>query len=152
MDLNAEAMSRTLGTLERMAESLRPAMRDAVAPVGKTCSSMSFGKGVIITEDDAEKIRSPSPDEITEERVWLIVVTELDRESCTGKIRFYDEESNKRTRARITDPALYLVDNPYIRSFASRAPIEVKGKAEIRDGEIQTLFISNAKNPGEELI
>jgi hypothetical protein len=69
----------------------------------------------------------------------------MDRETASAKIRFVDDENqdDRRVKAVITDPAFGVFDSPYIRSFASQTEIRVRGKATLRDGEIQALYISN---------
>jgi hypothetical protein len=144
---NTELVPRLLSTLERLAESLRPAMRDAVAPVGKSCTRMSLGPETVIDEPTAEAIRSTDADDLTNERSWVIRITELDRETASAKVRLEDDDAleDKRFRAVITDPAIALISNPYVYAFAGQQVIKVRGKATLKDGEIQTLFISNAE-------
>lgn len=144
---NSELVPRLLSTLERMAESLRPSVKSAVAPVGKSCSTMRIGNDTLIDEATAEAIRSTAADELTEERSWNIRITELDLESATAKIRFDDEgaQDERRFRAVITDPALTVLGNEYMRAFAAQGTIRVRGKATLRVGEVQTLFVSNTE-------
>lgn len=145
---NTELVPRLLATLEHMVDSLRPAMRDAVAPVGKTCRKLSISGdsgGPVIDEIRAEAIRSLSPDDITEERTWTIRISELDLESRSAKIRFEDNEDqdDRRFKAVITDPALDIADNAYINAFSKKSSLVVRGKALSQEGDIQSLFISN---------
>lgn len=144
---NSQLVPRLLSTVERMAESLRPSVRSAVAPIGKTCTHIKIGgdTGVVIDEATAASIRDVAPDEVTEERTWDIRITELDIEGCTAKIRFEDdaEWEGGRFRAVITDPAFSVRENVYVRAFVSQRRIRVRGKATLREGEIQVLYISN---------
>lgn len=146
---NTELVPRLLATLERMVDSLRPSIKDAVAPIGKTCKKLTVGDpnsgGPTVDEIRAAAIRSPLPDEITEERTWVIRITELDLESKSAKVRFEDSETQDdgRYKAVITDPALDLVANPYIDAFSRKVPITVRGKALAREGDIQALYISD---------
>ncbi len=142
---NADLIPKYLATVEKMAESLTPAMRAAVAPVGKTCSTMRIGSDVAIDEATANAIRSLAADEVTETRVWDVRITELDLESKSGKIRLEDSEleDEKRFKAVITDPAIAVINSDYVRAFAEQRPIRVRGKAVLRDGEIQTLYVSD---------
>lgn len=144
---NSELVPRLLATLDKMADSLRPSIRAAVAPVGRTCSQMSIGlNGPVIDVARADAIRSTIADELTEERTWSVVITEMDRESATAKVRFTGDvegSEEKRVRAQITDPAIGVLGNEYVKAFASHAEIRVRGKALLRDGEVQTLYISN---------
>jgi hypothetical protein len=145
---NAQLVPRLLSTLEKLADSLSPALRASVAPVGKTCSTMRIGDGPVIDEATAEAIRSTSADELTDERTWTIYITELDWETNSAKIRFVDDvESDLATERRykdvIKDPAIGIVGNVYLVAFASQATLSVRAKATLRNGEVQTLYISD---------
>lgn len=145
---NKEVIPRMLATIDKLAESLRPSARDAVAPIGRTCKSLTIAGNTTIDEAKAEAIRSPIADEITEEKIWHVLITEMDYESASAKIRFLDEENadERRVKAVITDPAFGVFNSPYLRAFAAQTEMQVRGKAVLRDGEIQTLFISNTGN------
>lgn len=146
---NTELVPKLLATVEKMSDSLRPSVRAAVAPVGKSCTHMTVGgsSGTVVDQARADAIRSTAADEVTHERTWDIVITEFDRESATAKIRFTDEEygaDEKRVRAVITDPSVGILGNAYVKAFAAHSEIRVRGKAVLRDGEIQTLYISDS--------
>lgn len=144
---NKDLIPKYLTTLERIAESLRPAARDAVAPIGKSCKSMQVGGGPIIDEAAAQAIRSTSPDELTDEKSWDIVITEMDREDWRAKVRLADEEfaDERRVRAVITDPAMGMTGNPYMRAFVNNEVLRVRAKATLKDGDVQVLYISNTE-------
>ena len=146
---NREIASRLLSTIDKMADSLAPAVRASVAPVGKSCSHMKIGNAPTIDVAMAEAIRSISADDVTDERTWRIYITELDLENRSGRIRFIDDDGtdidDKRYRATITDPALDVTGNEYFAAFTQRIPISVRGKATMKDGEIQVLYISNTE-------
>ncbi len=144
---NAELVPRLLSTLEKMAESLRPSVRAAVAPVGKSCARMMIGSHAVIDEATSQAARAVAADEVSEERSWTIRITELDWETSSAKIRFEDDGAEDgRFRAVITDPAIGVRDNPYVRALASQTPIKVRGKATLREGEIQALYVSNTQS------
>jgi hypothetical protein len=137
-------IAKLLATVDRMAESLRPAVRQAVRPVGESCDTVRIGgaNGIIINRDDREQINSASPSEITNLRTWSATITELDRENGTGKVRL-EEDMESRISVKITDPTFLAADNGYIDAFTSSATITLQGKAELQDGEIKRLFISD---------
>jgi hypothetical protein len=136
---------RLLDTVDRMATSLRPSVIKAVAPVGKSCNEMRIGDSLPIDRAAADAIRAVAADAVTEERTWLIRITELDLESFSAKVRFEDEseQDDARFRAAITDPAIAVLNNAYTRAFANHTVLRVRGKATLKEGEIQTLYISN---------
>lgn len=143
---NQVTIDRALATVERIATGLSPAIRQAVAPVGKTCSSMTIAGSAVIDEATAEVIRNTDADEVTPERSWTIVVTELDVETLSAKLRLVDAEDGSRIKAQITDPAANVRPNVYTESLVTGCALSGKGKATLRDGEITKLFISDARH------
>jgi len=130
-------------TLEKMADSLRPAVRQAVAPVGRTCTTMTVGGGMyVVDEATADAIRAGGDVEVGSEQIWLLSISELDRENSTAKVRLADDDS-KRIKAKITDPLAATFPSPYASALASGGVIKVKGKATFKDGEIDCLYISD---------
>jgi hypothetical protein len=142
---DASLVPRLLDTVDRMAISLRPSVIKAVSPVGRTCTEMRLGNSTPIDQAAADAIRSVAADEVTEERSWLVLITELDDETKSAKIRFEEESDQEeaRFRAVITDPAIAVLNNQYIRAFATRTTLRVRGKATLKEGSIQTLYISD---------
>jgi hypothetical protein len=138
-------IAKLLATVDRMADALRPAVRQAVRPVGESCATVRIGghNGIILDSKDKENINSESSSEFTDERSWAAVITELDRENMTGKIRLTDD-ADTRIPVVITDPVFSALVNPYMLAFTSGEPIKLQGKAEIQDGEIKRLFIANS--------
>ena len=139
-------INRMLGTIERMAESLRPSVRQAVAPLGQSCKTVRIGgeDGITLDEADKQRINAPSEVEITSEREFLAVITELDRENATGKARL-DGDDDSRVNLTITDPAFRSTGNAYMQAFSSGAKLTLIGKAELSEGEIRRLYVSNSK-------
>lgn len=129
-------------TLEKMADALRPAVRQAVAPVGKSCTTMTVARAYVVDEATADAIRSSEDLEVGAERDWELTISEIDRENSTAKVRLRDDDS-KRVKARITDPANAAIPSPYAAALVSGAWIRVRGKAVAKDGEIDCLYISN---------
>lgn len=144
-----QTVDRLVGVMERMAEALRPSLRAAVAPIGRSCKTMTIGSAPPIDEAMAAAIRSEVPTDVSEAREWFVLISEMDLETATAKIRFADDEEigEVRFKAEIKDPAFKLPGNAYRVAFSKELPIRVTGKATLRDGEIQTLFITDAKPP-----
>lgn len=134
-------------TLDKMADSLRPAVRQAVAPVGKTCTTMTVGGNMyVVDEATAEAIRAGGDVEVGNEQVWILSISEMDRENSTAKVRLVDDDS-KRIKAKITDPLGATIPSPYATALASGSVIKVRGKAVLKDGEIDCLYISDLVAP-----
>jgi len=137
-------VDKLLATVEKMSDALRPAARQAVAPIGKSCQTVRIGgeSGVTIDADDKARMMLEPDTEITTERQWKAVITELDREKFTGKARL-DGDKESRIPIVITDPVFQVAANAYITAFVTGAEITLIGKAEISEGNIKRLHISN---------
>jgi hypothetical protein len=137
-------LNRLLSTVDRMADALRPAARQAVAPIGGSCASVRIGgdSGITLDRSDKERIMAAADSEITAERRWSGVLVELDRERATGRVRL-DGDTESRVPVSITDPAFNTSSSPYLAAFVAGAPLIMIGKAELSEGEIKRLFISN---------
>jgi hypothetical protein len=107
-------IAKLLATVDRMADSLRPAVRQAVRPVGESCATVRIGGagGITLNAEDKAEIDAESPSEISEERSWSATITELDRENATGKVRLSDDQES-RIPVVITDSAFLMGGSPY---------------------------------------
>lgn len=146
--LQGQTVDRLAATIDRMADALRPSLKAAVAPIGRSCKFMTVGAGAAIDEAMADAIRSEVATDVTPPRQWQIVITEMDLETATAKVRLIGEDEssdNGRVKAKITDPAFGVAGDIYRRAFAVQSPLTATAKATLRDGEIQTLFITDAK-------
>lgn len=139
-------VERMLSTIDKMADALRPSVRQAVAPVGESCATVRIGGegGATFDIRDKANIQAVDATQITAERVFKAVITELDRENASGKARLEGDE-DARVPITITDPAFKVLDNPYMIAFVTGNPITLVGKAEISEGEIKRLHISDAR-------
>jgi hypothetical protein len=142
-------VDRLLDTVDRMADALRPAARQVVAPIGRTASSLSISSSkypvppVIVGAAEKEAIETSDPAEIQPERSYTVVFHEMNIDSSSAKIALPDDPE-ERISAVITDPVLSIPNNPYVKAFAARTEISVQAKAAVRDGKIEKLFISNS--------
>lgn len=141
-----ELVHKMLGTIERMAEALRPAVRQAVSPVGHSCASVRVGgeQGITLDAYDKAIINAESEVSFTSEREFAATITELDRENATGKARLAGDDE-ARVPLTITDPAFRVPESAYLQAFVSGKQITLVGKAELSDGEIKRLYISNSR-------
>ncbi|NIK50296.1 hypothetical protein [Xanthomonas arboricola] len=142
--MQSSNQDRLHSTLEKMADSLRPAIKQAVAPVGRSCTQMTIAQKYVVDEATAEAIRSEGELEVATEQDWKLVISELDRENKTAKVRLVSDDS-KRVRAKITDPLADMTPNPYLTAFAQGSTIQVRGKATLKNGEIELLYISDVR-------
>lgn len=140
-------VERLLDTVDKMADALRPAAKQAVAPIGVTARSLTIGsvdraRGMTVGEAEKAAIAAEGPSEVGQERSYIVVITELDLTNGSCKLALTDDPDN-RIAGRITDPAIDIPNNPYALAFAAMEPLAVRAKATIRNGEIQRLFISD---------
>jgi hypothetical protein len=136
---NADQKSQILGIIDKIAEVLKPAARQLVAPVGRSCRQLTVGDAAVIDEATADAIRGDESDEVDQERAYSVLLTELDLENRTAKVRT-DDLPEKRIRASITDPDMA----PYAAAFAAGEQMQITAKAVLRDGEIRALYVSNS--------
>lgn len=134
---------RLLGTIERLADSLRPAVRSAVAPIGGHCTTLSIGDAIKLDAADKERIMAVNPDEVSPEQEWTLLLTELDLESQSAKARLDGSAGDQRIKVKITDPALDVPGNAYASALAEKRQITVRGKAKMSKGEVQTIYASD---------
>lgn len=141
-------LDRLLETVDKMADALRPSAKQAVAPIGGSCATVRVGgqSGITLDAQDKANIMAESPVDITTERKWEAVITELDRENATGKARL-DGDDDSRVPLTITDPAFKATGSVYLRAFVDAARITLMGKAEMSEGEIKRLYVSDALLP-----
>jgi hypothetical protein len=88
-------------------------------------------------------IDAPDPVEITDTRSYEIFISELDTKNRTCKFSLRDDDPDHRISGEITDPVIQAAHNPYLEAFAAQRWVSVLGKAQLKDGEMEKLFISD---------
>ena len=144
-----KVVDRLLDTVDKMADALKPAVKQAVSPIGETASSITVLEGpndrtIILKTADKDAILSEDPNDISETGIYHVALTELnlDNGNCRVALR---EQPEPRIPAVITDPVISQPNNVYSSAFAAHKEIMVKAKASIRDGQIEKLFISDVE-------
>ncbi|WP_166213140.1 hypothetical protein [Cognatiluteimonas telluris] len=143
---NAAQTNRLLGIMERMVVDLRPSLRQAFAPVGVSCRTLTIiapQRSDTYDETDKAALLLPLSDEITDLQDWVVLITELDLERGTCKARITTEPEDRRINAIITDPLLKQLNSPYTLAMAAGEPLPVRAKAHLQDGNIKRLYISD---------
>jgi hypothetical protein len=138
--------------LERMAAQQRPAVRNLVNPIGQSCDVLRVGNAddgaIPINSTIRAAIDAPDPIEITDTATYEIFISELDHKNRTCKFSLReDDDPNHRLTGEITDPIIQAPHNPYLEAFAAQRWLVVLGKAQLKDGEMEKLFISDAPAP-----
>ncbi len=141
-------VDRLLDTIDKMADSLKPAAKQAVAPIGNTASTLTvttgrlLAKATVVGVAEKEALEASDPAEILDEAEYHLHLHEVNKDTFSCKISLIDEP-DIRISALITDPEFSIPNNAYVLAFASDAAITVKAKAAARDGSIEKLYISN---------
>ena len=140
-------VAHLLATIDKMADNLRPAARQAVAPIGQTARTITVkgvhtSAGATFGDADRDAILSESPLEVGSEEIYALRFTEMDVETGSCKVAL-DPAAPERVSAKITDPELLTPNNRYVLALASQAIVRVVAKPVLRDGELERLFISN---------
>jgi hypothetical protein len=137
--------------IERMAAQQRPAARNLVLPIGQSCSVIFLGKkedgAIPIDGVTRSAIDAPDPVEITDTGPYEVFISELDTKNRTCKFSLRDDDQDHRISGEITDPVIQSAHNPYLEAFAAQRWVLVLGKAQLKDGEMEKLFISDAPRP-----
>ena len=142
-----KVVSRLLDTVDRMAEVLRPAVRSAVKPIGRTASTLSIGSPsmpdpiAVIDKAQRDAIDAEAPPEVGDEQLVEVLFVEmnLDTKACRLTLTSAPEE---RIAGEITDPELLVPNNAYVTAFAGQVPLIVRAKPTCRDGAIERWYIS----------
>jgi hypothetical protein len=144
---NEKVVLKMLSLIEKMSDDLHPALKQVVAPVNITCETIQIGKSeyepLLINANRKAKILEESPIEIEDEASFSVVISELDKENATCKVRFTLPKEEKRVPALIADPSVKIMDDPYSLAMACASVVKVTGKLEYQDGEIKKLHILN---------
>ena len=137
----------TTDALTRLATSNLPAVRQLASPVGQSCATLQVGDAVseamVIDAVSRAQIDADTPIEIGPEGSFEILISELDLKNKSTKFRLRDDDPDQRLNGDITDPQLTLPNNPYSNAMDSQTWLTVKGKPQLRDGEVERIFISD---------
>lgn len=147
---NASMADRLLTTIDRMAEALQPAAKQALAPVGNSCQSIGIykpgeEKPFMVLDQGTKNALNHGPDvQITELKTFVGVISEMDMETGGCRVTVEGLEGAGRITATITDPVGRSAGNPYALAMAKAMPITFSAKAEVDpDGNILRLYISD---------
>jgi hypothetical protein len=140
---------RLLDMIEKLALQNRGALADMSAAVGRTASRSVYASPKVdpfeIDEATADALRSKKDLRVGEMVTIRGVLSKVDKK--TGAFRLQEMDSGREITGRITDPSLYVIGNIYTHALDTALPIVVSGKPTLDEkGEIQKLFVSDAKN------
>ena len=149
LNQNKDLQDRLLSTIDKLADSLAAANRQALTPIGKSCKTISVlddkksGDLVRVDETLKREIESKQDSIISPEEQFTGQISELDLMTGACKFSWADSE-DERINGIITDPALMMPNNAYVEAFSKRADLNFRAKAQkSRDGDIMKFFISD---------
>lgn len=144
-----ETQARLLATIEKLADALQPAVRQALTPVGQSVGSINIrpaGEAEASVKLDAatKALSAASKDNlITEARSFSGVISELDMLSGACKVAL-ESDPESRVVSIITDPLVTRPRNSYAIAMSDLRPVKLTAKAEVdQDGGIVKLYISD---------
>lgn len=145
----AATQERLLTTIEKLADALQPAARQALTPVGQSVGSINIrsagSTGPSVTLDAETKALSAvsKDNSITETRLFSGVISELDMLSGACKVAL-DSDPELRVTSVITDPLVTRPRNSYATAMSELRHVKLTAKAEVdQDGGIVKLYISD---------
>jgi hypothetical protein len=133
----------------RMATYQRAAARLLAHPVGEACSQVRIGSNgsvaLLVDRSVRDGLDAPGGDVIVAPaRVYEIMLSELDLKNRSCKFQMREEnDPDHRVNGEITDPVVQLANNPYSAALSAQRWLSVQAKAEIREGELEKLYISD---------
>jgi hypothetical protein len=145
---DGKVIERMLDTVDRMAERLAPAVRQAVDPVGTTAQTMTIqdasgANRVVVDKAMRDAIRASGELTLGDERLLIVRFVEMNLENKTCRLRLEGEdEPDSRQLGEITDPEFLLPANAYANAFAAKLTLEVRARPTFRDGEVDRWYIS----------
>jgi hypothetical protein len=145
---DTKVIESLIGVIDKMASELRPAAKQAVAPLGTSAAQLtvSTGEGIVVgTFDiaDAEEIRKLGENELTETRAVVVRLSELDTVRGSCKVHLEGSPDTMRVPALISDPLLQMKNSAYALALASGEKISVRAKLQLVGGEVAKLYISD---------
>lgn len=154
MGQNASMTDRLLGTIDKMADALRPAARQALQPVGNSCKSIGIYRpgdeapAVVVDQATKDAFSGALVGDILPMREYAGLISEMDMETGGCRVALEGAEPAARIPAVINDPIGRTANNPYALAMAQIRSIRFMAKAEVDDeGAIIKLYISDLATP-----
>ncbi len=146
---NAGIRSDLVGIVHKLIDANQPAVRDALHPVGKTCTSLQIGDteagAPLIDAATADAIRSKEDLRVDDAKRYRGKLDSITKHTRSCKIELDDDEGHY-TPGKITDPEILQVENTYTRALNEDKPIEFTAKAlTTMEGVVKRLYISDAE-------
>lgn len=148
----AEVQERMLLTIEKLADSLQPSIRQALSPIGQSVESINLrrrdarGERVVLDRETKELAQVGKDHTITGPHQMSGIISELDMVSGSCKVSL-ESDPEVRVPAKIVDPVVGLPNNPYAQALSQITTITFTAKAEIdAEGNVAALYISDCQS------
>lgn len=143
---NQGTVDKLVATIEKMADALRPAAKQALTPIERSCKRIDlYANGEPFQRLDATTKLAFVDDEAMisdHSAIYRGVFSEFDMATGACKVTLDGETS--RIPALVTDPIYSRPNNPYVEAMAASRPLRFLAKAELDpDGNTLKLYISD---------
>jgi hypothetical protein len=134
-------------TVSMLASQNRTPLRDLPDPVGRSVRLMQIGpsptSGTIIDEPAAEVLRARDPMTVGDASEFVVEVDGVFKSNGACRLRIIGED--RVVPGKITDPALESAGNIYTTALNEGIKLQVTAKPTLKNGNLHTLFVSDAK-------
>lgn len=141
---NQKNVDSLVAVIDKLADSLKPSVKKALAPIGRSVTSVGLYEGDRKFHEIDVAAKNAMTGGMTSysdhSKPYDVVITELDM--TTGACKLSLEGQSDRISGQIADPAVTRPGNPYAEAMTAISLLSVLGKAEIdADGNIIKLYV-----------
>lgn len=143
----ADIQEKLIESLPKLVDAARPHLREALTPIGKSCSEIvqfpETGYEFAISEPEAVAIRSDEDLVVGKPgdyQITRIHSLNLDTGSCRVEL----EEIRGLVSAKIDDISLKQPGNPYSTALNAHSALSVRARPVYRDDELYRLYITES--------
>jgi len=142
-----ENISKLIDTINKMADGLLPAAKNATQPINVSCDTIQFGdnNNYFVKLDASDKQAIIDRDyEFTDLEEHRVIISEIDMKNATCMISLQDN-LKIRFKARIVDPQIEQANNNYGTATNSKRAVTITAKKKLDKGNIKEFIISDIK-------
>jgi hypothetical protein len=136
--------------MQRMIEGLvaqnRGPLKELPAPIGNSVRQMQIGAptiGPIVDEASAEVLRARDPLQLGDAQEYQVLVEGVFKTNGACRLKLISD--GRVVSGKIVDPALAIAGSVYTSALDRDLPLQITAKPTLKDGEIHTLYVSDAK-------
>ncbi len=147
-------VDKMMAVLDKLADSLRPAARQATAPIDRSCQRIDlYADGEHFMSLDAEHKRAFAEvgSTVSSLTAYVGLISEFDMATGTCKVTLKDHAS--RVPAVMLDPVGNWPNNPYVEAMSAVYPLRFLAKAYLgADSRPVKLYISDTAERGLDFV